>query len=213
MALATLCQGLATEGWAVADGFFEDESLLGLRAEALAQDGRDLRPAGVGRGRRLFPAEPGSEIHPTIRPGIRSDRIRWIDPAALRAAEAPAWGRLEELRVAFNRTLFLGLKRLEAHVALYPEGGHYERHVDRFHDDSHRIVSVVVYLNPTWDDAWGGHLCLYDAAATNGAPPRRTVSPTWGRLVCFLSDSIPHEVRPTTHPRLSLAGWFRDDGP
>jgi SM-20-related protein len=36
------------------------------------------------------------------------------------------------------------------------------------------------------------------------------ILPLAGRLVCFRSDQIEHEVLPATRERLSLTGWLLD---
>jgi SM-20-related protein len=36
------------------------------------------------------------------------------------------------------------------------------------------------------------------------------VLPQAGRLVCFRSEQIEHEVLPATRPRFSITGWILD---
>jgi SM-20-related protein len=38
----------------------------------------------------------------------------------------------------------------------------------------------------------------------------KDVLPVAGRLVCFRSDLLEHEVLPATRERLSLTGWLID---
>jgi SM-20-related protein len=112
---------------------------------------------------------------------------------------------LEALRAALNAATLLGLHDFEGHYALYPAGASYARHVDNFRGGSDRLVSLVLYLNQDWTDTDGGELCLYPGEAP--APVR--VAPQAGTLMCFLSEGMPHEVRPAKRDRLSLTGWFR----
>ena len=94
---------------------------------------------------------------------------------------------------------------VEAHFAHYPPGARYVRHRDRFRDDDHRVVSLVVYLNADWDAPRnGGELRLYDTAGN-----AHDVAPLGGRAACFLSADIEHEVLPATRDRLSVAAWLR----
>ncbi len=188
---------LAEHGWCVHPDFID----MSLR-DALAAETREhwqrgtFRHAGVGRGKTL-----------TVRPEIRSDRVLWIDPAACSVAQTAYLRHIETLRVAINRALYLGLFDFEGHLAIYPPGSFYRKHVDRFADNSRRTVSAVLYLNDDWQVADGGQLRLYNIPGTAAQP--LDVPPVGGTLVTFLSDHFPHEVLPATRERLSLTGWFR----
>jgi SM-20-related protein len=155
-----------------------------------------LSTAGVGRG------EGRSE-----QLQIRGDSTLWFDPAALLPAQSVYWQRMDELRIALNRSLLLGLDELEAHYARYPVGACYARHRDRFHDDDARVLSSVLYLNPGWCEADGGALRLYLGA--DAQPAHLDVYPASGTLMLFLSGEFDHEVAAATRERLSIAGWFR----
>jgi hypothetical protein len=48
----------------------------------------------------------------------------------------------------------------------------------------HRRLNLIVYLNPTWDDAWGGSLDLHRDPRTENDRIRR-VSPLFNRAVIF----------------------------
>jgi SM-20-related protein len=142
-----------------------------------------------------------------LAPEIRSDRVRWLLPPGETRAQRRLFARMDALRQALNRRLFLGSSAFEAHFALYPPGAFYRTHRDRFADSPHRIVSAILYLNPEWEvQRDGGALRLYLGEA--GAPPFEDVAPTGGRLVCFMSDRFHHEVLPTARERLGLTGWF-----
>ncbi len=152
-----------------------------------------LRRAGVGR-----------ETAFRVRPDIRGDRIRWLsrsDPVQARFLD-----QMERLRLALNRYLFLGLFEFEAHYAHYPEGAGYKRHFDSFRGAANRVISLVAYLNSDWQPAHGGELVLHNNAE---ACVVETIAPHAGRLVLFLSEEVPHEVRPSRRDRFSIAGWFR----
>ena len=136
----------------------------------------------------------------------RRTDIRWIEPP-LTGAESVWLEACELLRVGLNEQLLLGLLDFECHYSVYPVGGFYRRHIDRFVTDDRRTVSCVLYLNDGWHAADGGVLRIFDA---DDAPlPVFEVLPELGRLVAFLSDRFPHEVTPTQRERLAIAGWFR----
>lgn len=185
----SIAEGLARAGWVVADAFL-DAALV----QALARECRALAlaPAAVGRASRHRDE------------AVRGDRTHWLEPGASAAQDA-LLAQLDALRIALNEHCFLGLAEVEAHFAHYPPGARYVRHRDRFRDDDHRVVSLVCYLNESWDAARdGGALRLYDA---NGAA--HDVAPLGGRAVCFMSADIEHEVLPATRDRLSVAAWLR----
>jgi SM-20-related protein len=142
-----------------------------------------------------------------LAPEIRNDRVRWLLPPGETRVQRRFFARMEALRAALNRELYLGLTAFEAHFALYPPGAFYRTHRDHFMDSSHRIVSAIAYLNPDWEvERDGGQLRLYLGEADT--PPFEDVAPLGGQLVCFMSDRFPHEVLPTLRERLALTGWF-----
>lgn len=189
---------LAGPGWSVVPAFLDGDLVRALADEAISLRSRGaFRPARVGRG-----AERAE------RPALRGDELCWIDPASASPAQRELLARLESLRLALCRSLWLGLFELEAQLSVYPPGACYQRHLDVFRAGSHRVVSCVVYLNEiwtaaSWNAAEGGALRLYvdgDRAVE--------VPPLGGTLVAFMSERFEHEVLPAARERLSVAGWF-----
>ncbi|HEY1772265.1 MAG TPA: 2OG-Fe(II) oxygenase [Gammaproteobacteria bacterium] len=173
-----------------------------MRTEALRRESKALYEVG-----RFNAAGIGREA--AHQPAVRGDEILWLEE---QASWAPEGARLlqdefSRLRDAINAETFLGLQDFEGHYAVYPAGTRYTRHVDRFKNDSRRVVSLVLYLNEHWNPGDGGELCLYHDLADSH--PVARIAPDGGTLVCFLSDAIPHEVLEARRPRLSLTGWFR----
>ena len=187
---------LAETGWSVCPGFLPVAEVRRLRdeAEELWQEGA-FRRAGVGTG-------PEAQV----RPEIRSDRILWLEepytPAQQRYLD-----ELERLRLALNRYLYLGLFTFEGHLAVYPPGSFYSKHLDRFRTARQRVVSCILYLNEAWSPEDGGQLRLYDGPEEGAA--WRDVLPEAGSLAVFLSGTVYHEVLPARRERMSLTGWFR----
>ena len=161
---------------------------------------RDLRTRWTADG--MHAASVGRGTGNQIREEVRGDKIDWLDEASASPAQTEYWQAMTTLRHALNEELFLGLFALQAHYAVFPQGSFYKRHLDRFSSSSDRVLSCCLYLNPDWDDAWGGQLRMY----TNEGPV--DVSPHAGTLAVFRSNTVEHEVLPATHARLSLTGWF-----
>lgn len=192
--LEQLVDGLAEDGYAIIDNFLNEEevdSILSLDdfKNALLQ----FKKAGIGKNDER-----------QINESIRGDFIKWIDPAN---APVPVQVYVEKMRslISFvNRSLFLSLKDFEIHMTVYPIGSFYKRHLDQFKKDDHRRLSVICYLNKEWTEAQGGQLRIY---FENGF---KDVLPVAGRLVCFRSDLLEHEVLTSHRERLSLTGWLLD---
>lgn len=197
--LSNIVDDLAKRGWSLQPLFAPQSLTLELADECRQRAARGaLVPAGIGRGSAQ-----------AVREGIRGDRIEWLEPGQSPVCDRYL-GRLDELRLALNRGLYLGLEDYEGHFALYPPGAFYQKHLDRFRDDDRRAVSAVLYLNQDWRPEQGGALRLYLEDGTT-----RDVLPQAGSLLVFLSADLPHEVLPASRERLSLTGWFRrrGDGP
>lgn len=90
------------------------------------------------------------------------------------------------------------------HFALYAPNAFYKRHLDQHKNQDTRVLTVVTYLNESWEDSDGGELQIY---LEHGQTVK--VKPRAGTLVCFLSSEYEHEVLPAKRERASLTGWFR----
>src|SRR5437868_5858838 len=117
--------GLLERGFASVSDFLAPEAVRALADELkFLKDDGEFKRAGIGRmNDHIFSDE------------IRRDEIIWFEPSKLSAPQAVLWSRLEEVRATINSQLFLGLWDLEGHYALYPPGGFYRRHLDRFRSD------------------------------------------------------------------------------
>lgn len=143
-----------------------------------------------------------------VETAIRGDEILWLDETTAIPEEAAFLQRIGQFVQYVNQTCYLGLRESEFHYALYPTGTFYKRHLDRFRSDSRRKLSVICYLNVDWQETDGGQLALY-LPETDGSERLVTVAPLGGRLVCFDSGQLVHEVLPATRERLSLTGWLK----
>jgi Rps23 Pro-64 3,4-dihydroxylase Tpa1-like proline 4-hydroxylase len=79
----------------------------------------------------------------------------------------------------------------------------------------HRRLNVLVYLNPEWEESWGGAVELWDQRV---AKCHRTVFPELGRCVLFETSDISfHGVQPLTCPdgvvRKSFAAYYYTEEP
>ncbi len=195
--LDVFIETLARQGWATTTAAFTPEQIQALYQEAQTLDRAGaFRPAAIGHGATQ-----------TVRRDIRGDRIYWLDPTRPSPAQAIYWQVIDHLRRRLNETLFLSLHDAEAHLAIYPPGSFYQRHLDQHQGRNLRLITLVLYLNPDWRPEDGGQLRLYPdpEAPTQGID----LFPEGGLLVGFRSDTIPHEVLPAQRDRYSLTGWLR----
>lgn len=194
----TIINGILTDGYGIADNFITPDEVVAL-ADQLHQrrSAGKFKAAGVGNEQTL------------VANAVRGDEIMWLDDATATPVEKAFLHRISEFVLYVNQTCYLGLRDFEFHYARYPVGAFYKRHLDQFRSDSRRKLSVVCYLNTDWHEVDGGQLALY-LPGNVGEPEKQVViSPTGGRLVCFESGLLPHEVLPATHERLSVTGWLK----
>jgi SM-20-related protein len=188
----SIATGLAEQDFAITDQFLSQPEVEAIVALPEFQaDRTSFKKAGISK-------------QVQVKEEIRGDYIQWLDKATAPGAVTVYLKRLDDLIRYLNRNLFLSLKDVEAHFTVYPPGTFYKRHLDQFKQDDHRKLSVICYLNNDWKPEHGGELRLYLPGRT------RDVLPEAGRLVCFRSDRIEHEVLPATRERLSITGWMLD---
>lgn len=192
----SLVEKLACHGWVTAENLLSPQLVEGLLAVAVArEEAGTMRQAAVGRAttRKLD----------TV---VRQASSSWILGDS--EAERTFLHFAEELRLAVNRRLFLGLFEFEAQFLSYPPGGTYARHIDALKGERNRVVSLVCYLNPGWRSEDGGALALW-ASSDDDVLPVAEIVPSAGTTVLMLSEEIPHEARPAIRQRRAIAGWFR----
>lgn len=192
--LSQLTDGLADHGYAIIDSFLTEDQVRAIVGTDGFKNGLlQFKKAGIGK-----------QQDKQINESIRGDYIEWIEPASAAPALQVYLHKLNELIQLVNRNLYLSLKDFEVHQTIYPIGGFYKRHLDQFKKDDKRKLSVICYLNQNWKEQQGGQLRIYfDEGSLD-------VFPQAGRLVCFRSDLLEHEVLPATRERLSITGWLLD---
>lgn len=92
-------------------------------------------------------------------------------------------------------------------------GGRLDVHVDfNFIQDRklYRRLNLLLYLNPIWEDSWGGHIQLWDKDVKNC---REAFTPKLSRCIIFETSDISfHGVVPVStvapYPRISFATYY-----
>lgn len=189
-----IADGLAERGFAICDDFLTpDEVRAILELPDFEQANEKFQKAGIGKKQSQ-----------QINEAIRGDYIQWLDRTTCPAATRVYLDRLDQLIQFLNQSLYLSMKDYEVHMTVYPAGTFYKRHLDQFRSDDHRKLSVICYLNLEWKSDYGGQLKMFLKDS------ELDVLPVAGRLVCFRSDLIEHEVVPATKDRKSITGWILD---
>jgi SM-20-related protein len=194
--LATIIDDLSQNGYAICDTFLSTEIITALADKASK---RYLTGA-------MTTAKIGQNTK-TSNANIRGDSIFWLSETTENTNVQAYFNKMHLLRNALNQHLFMNVQELEAHLAIYPIGSAYERHLDQFQHGENtqaRQLSSVLYLNQDWHTEDGGALRLHVSDSNY-----IDISPTAGKLVLFLSNKFWHEVRIAKLDRISLTGWFR----
>lgn len=149
----------------------------------------EFRPAMVG------PKDNRQRVE-----AVRGDYTFWIDALDPVKPFEKLVHFLDQLKEEVNKKFFLGLQQYECHLAYYPPGTFYKKHLDKHESNSTRSLSFVFYLNQTA----GGELVLYN----KNNEVIKIVPPEAGSFICFMSDEFPHEVKPASMERRSFTGWM-----
>ena len=192
--LELIADQLATKDYAVIDNFLssqEVEDILNI-FDIHRQDGA-FKQAAIG-----------DSDHQEIDKSVRKDLIKWIDKDQAFSPTQIFLQKIDEVKNYLNRTCYLGIKEYETHFTIYPPGAFYKRHLDQFATKDHRKISFICYLNQDWEPAHGGELRLYLPEG------EKDVAPLAGRLACFRSDVVEHEVLLSHANRYSMTGWMLD---
>lgn len=188
---------IVDEGYGVLDDFLSPEEVVALTRQLRKRQAEgQFRAAGIGQGQAMVETQ------------IRGDTIFWLDEKDLTVDESQFLNRIDAFRQYVNQTCYLGLREAEFHYAAYPPGTFYKRHLDQFRANSRRKLSLICYLNADWQPDDGGQLVIYQPTAA-GSETAISIEPIRGRLVCFESARLEHEVLPAKRERLSLTGWLK----
>ena len=192
-----IIDSMADSGYGIMDDFLSASEVAALATQLRKRQAEgQFRAAGIGQGQVVVETQ------------IRGDAILWLDEHDRTIDEAVFLNRIDAFRQYVNQTCYLNLRESEFHYALYPPGTFYKRHLDQFRADARRKLSLICYLNTDWQPSNGGQLAIY--LPTVGGPERTvTIEPMGGRLVCFESGRLEHEVVPANRERLSLTGWLK----
>lgn len=194
-----LLDGLAEKGWASVDDFLPLEIVNSLRKELIEEyENGEFDAAGIGR----------RGVDWQLRPEIRSDYVKWLQPNELTPIQQNYWNQIDIFRQALNQEFYLSLNNFEGHFAIYPPKSFYKKHLDNHKSAQRRFISCILYLNQDWKEEDAGKLRIY--RQENQDEIETDILPIFNRFVCMRSELIWHEVLPSqTRNRMSMTGWLR----
>jgi SM-20-related protein len=191
-----LIEGVLANGYAICDDFLEPNEVQNLLAIfSKRYEAGKFKEAGIGKQ---------NEVHKASL--IRGDEILWLETDSINSAERVLLDKNQAFVNYLNQTCYLGIVETEIHFAKYDIGKFYRRHRDTFQAQKGRILSVIYYLNVDWIPENGGNLLIY--TQENKLEKMITIAPLAGRLVCFESEKLDHEVTEAFAERFSVTGWL-----
>lgn len=155
---------LLERGFVVVDGFLTADVASELRSAAMEMStSGEMRPA----------AELDAGEHFSDR-SARSDILRFVHLGQEGRAIEGVLKRMEELQEDLRQVVHLRRRQAEYQLAHYKgNGAFYKRHRDALPcgdtNEDQRRMTIVVYTNPSWEEAQGGALRLW--------PPIRPTAP------------------------------------
>ncbi|WP_338764926.1 2OG-Fe(II) oxygenase [Bernardetia sp. ABR2-2B] len=198
-----LIDGLTEKGWATVDDFLPLEIANSLRKELNDEfEKGEFDKAGIGR----------RGVDWQLRPEIRSDYVKWLQPNQLTEFQQLYWTQIDNFKQAINQELYLSLNNFESHFAIYPPKSFYKKHLDHHQTAQRRFISCILYFNQDWKKEDGGELRIYaqDDNEDNKNKAQTDILPIFNRFVCMRSELIWHEVLPSEkRNRMSITGWLR----
>lgn len=190
---------LSKNSWTLCNNFLGADFFQALLLECQSRELKEggFRPSLIGKG---------SDRHSQTL--VRSDDISWVDFEDDSLSSQHLKSRLETLCQDLNENLYLGIDHFEAHFAKYENGALYKTHIDQStsmaHNDGARVISFVIYLNTDWQLGNGGELQIEMPGQGN-----ILIEPSFGTMILFRSDTVPHSVLESQKLRRSLTGWLR----
>lgn len=212
---------LASHGWGIIDGFLPGPEADELRRYVLEQ--RSLGKLQTGKNSHEGPIKPPGDLKSRDSQPMKNDEYTFCDSESMQAPCLRDLTRrcnqlLGKLMVSSGPNLakLRDINLLQGHpmMAVYPgNGSAYGRHLDSTaggRGANGRVLTLVLYLNPSWREAHGGCLRILKQLADDGKSGTN-VEPLHGRLIAFFcQDQNPHEVLPAWAERVAVTIWYYD---
>lgn len=220
---------LASDGFAIIDDFLGADAIGSLRQAVLEL--RSSQPSAFVLG-KTGGGKDGKSAKKFAEAVVRGDQVAVLGDGE--EGRVPGLGGLlrqaDELVREMAKESVPALRKVTSRsrpmLACYPgNGARYVRHLDNpgGAGSNGRLLTMLVYLNPGWQQVDGGALRLHrllqcgdgdaDANADGSQDTAHVdIAPLLDRCVCFWSDHrTPHEVLPAHTPRWAVSVWYHHD--
>jgi hypoxia-inducible factor (prolyl hydroxylase) len=206
-----VADGVVANNFHVLDNFMNPDEARLLRDEVQA-----LYSSGVMKDGQIGTNDAGTEG--LYRPDMRTDKMVWLEgnecfvgpymKRHIRRADIFAQRLNILLKAIAPEHAWQGCGRTKIMATCYPQNGaRYVAHYDNPNRNG-RKLTVILYLNESWQPADGGVLRIKTKQV------QADVAPLFNRLLCFWSDRrCPHEVLPTAahKNRYAITIWYMDE--
>ena len=191
-----IIEGILENGYAICDNFLEQSEVENLlKTFSTRYEQGQFKKASIGKS---------DEVQRVSQ--IRGDEILWLERESVDLAERVLLDKNQAFVNYLNQTCYLGIVDTEIHFAKYAIGKFYRRHRDTFQTQKGRVLSVIYYLNIDWLPENGGNLIIY--SNKDNFEDSIVIAPLAGRMVCFESEKLEHEVTEVYADRFSVTGWL-----
>lgn len=180
-----------------------------------------LDPAGADAAAAAYaPFEEARKQGREFRSVNENLKVQIVDPAKFPAPVAAIADAISSRTFLEDLSFITGIQRLVWDPTFAGGGMHQtarsgwlDVHVDFNFNDAlrcHRRLNILIYLNPTWDESWGGRLELWDKEVQIR---HHAIAPQHNRCIVFAtSDTSYHGVTPVQCPpgvqRRSFAAYY-----
>lgn len=183
---------LAENDFVIIDDFVDTKTLNTIKQFFKQKENEEVfQKAAIGPG--------GNE---KIINEVRGDYTYWLSKQQHHEL-GDLFDTIDHVKSCLNRYCFLSLSDYEFHLAHYPKGSFYKKHLDQFEGRNNRLISMIIYLNENWKQGDGGELRVY-----NDEKKHFDIAPLENRCVIFKSDKLVHEVLMANKERRSITGWM-----
>ena len=199
-----LCAALNMRGWGYIDDFLPGDAVCAMRAEAEGMLARNELKASEStrwdeRAGKVVRYKKKNVLYTNIEGGSRYESVPMLTEYCV-AMVSSLPNMCNELVFAGSQTLRSDVHTNKLAVCL-GDGSKYDKHYDNMGGGDLRKLTVLLYLQDTWDASRGGCFRIHQSAARAGGQDDEVsassfidVEPLGGRLLCFWSDKLVHSV-------------------
>mmetsp|Transcript_15680 Transcript_15680/g.30627 ORF Transcript_15680/g.30627 Transcript_15680/m.30627 type:complete len:408 (+) Transcript_15680:24-1247(+) len=225
-AAPTIINGLRSKGFAIVDGFLSAATVAEMRGEAnrLLENGLLVTSMST-RWDEATKKVVEYEKHNVLATALEGGESYFLSPRLTEYVVAMVSTLPPLINAEFKTAALTNAAATNKLAVCLGDGSSYEKHIDNMGGGDLRKLTVLVYLQQTWEPSLGGCFRVYPQdgeAVESDAGPGDTfidIEPVGGRLLAFWSDTCVHSVCPSFAPagrgqrRWALTVWVHTTDP